>query len=198
MLSQNSLPVTQVARILALTALLVLLNVTPAYAGAVDSNSLIKAGYQQICHGDHEQAIETLTAALKVDPNSVFARRYLAYALLQSGLAVQAATQFEVVSKLSPESNSSDLAFLGDAYFYAGQYQKALHSYNQALSKDAGLDQARTGLVHTYVALGDTSHATLICQQGLQQTRTASARTQYEELLRDITESQKTTPVRNE
>ncbi len=198
MLSQNSLPIERIARFLALTALLVMLIVTPAIAGAVDSNSLIKAGYQQICNGDNEQAIETLTAALKVDPNSVYARRYLAYALLQSGLAVQAVTQFEVVSRLSPESNSSDLAFLGDAYFYAGQYHKALHSYNQALSKDAGLDKARTGLVHTYVALGDTSHAASVCQQGLQQTRTASARTQYEELLRDITESQKATPVRSE
>jgi Flp pilus assembly protein TadD len=184
-------------RAFALAAMLVLLLGLPAQAGAVDSNSLIRTGYQQICHGNNEQAIETLSAALRVDPNSVYARRYLAYALLQSGLAVQAATQFEAVGKLSPET-SSDLALLGDAYFYSGQYHKALKSYHRALSMDAALDQARTGLVHTYVALGDTTHATSICHQALQQTKAASAHKQYVELLRDITESQKAPEFRTE
>jgi tetratricopeptide (TPR) repeat protein len=184
----NSASLKDAICILLLAAILIAvipIAAEPTWAASADMNKLICVGYQQICQGDNESAIQTLSTALKADPSSVDARRYLAYALLHQGLALQAVTQFELVRKMAP-SSTGDLALLGDAYFYAGQYKKALACYQSALAENCALDGARAGLVHTYIALGDTHNATVICQQGLQKARSDGERSKFAELLRDV------------
>lgn len=153
-------------------------------------------GYQQLLEGDNEQAMTTFIACLKLDPANIDARRYLAHAYLRAGLAVQAAVQFDIVLKMAPGS-AHDLSSLGDAYFYAGNYDWALQCYNAALEKDDKLDIARTGMVHTYVALGDNYRAGTICQQEISKTNAPNNRAVYERILKTLQEDAERTPPTN-
>ncbi|GEM_PF-2785308 len=157
----------------------------PAWSAGPDCNSLIRAGYVQMVGGASQDAVETLKAAVRANPASADARRYLACALVQAGLASQAVPQLEFAIRMAPPT-AADLSLLGDACFYAGQYQKALGCYEKALSLDGRLDAAVAGIVHTYVAMGDTDRAAHACQLALRQARTAASRSKYESLLRDV------------
>jgi tetratricopeptide (TPR) repeat protein len=154
-------------------------------AAGSDLNEVLRNGYKSICSGEHEEAVATLSAALQVNPASIEARRYLAYALLHMGLAQQAVQQFEYVNRLNPNS-APDLFLLGDAHFYAGQYEKALARYRQSLELDVGLDSARAGMVHTYIAMGRPDYAMAICQQALGKVVNPAKREFYEGLLQDV------------
>ena len=154
-------------------------------AAAADCQYFVRAGYQQICQGNHEQAVATLTSAVNADPSSVEARRYLAIALLKSGLANDAATQLEYVRRMSPGS-AGDTTLLGNAYFYAGQYEKALQCYRQALAADSRSDEARAGLVQTYLAAGKNAAAEAACREALKVAHNAETRDKLESLMRGI------------
>lgn len=157
----------------------------PSAAASPDGDALLRAGYQQLCQGKNEQAVETLSAAVRANPASVDARRYLGYSLLQIGLATQALVQLEYVNK-AQQPSANDITLLGDAYFYNGQYAKALACYKQALAKDNCLESAHAGLVHTYVAMGQPQQAATACQRAIAQSRTIAAHSKLSELLREL------------
>jgi Tfp pilus assembly protein PilF len=158
-------------------------------------NKLV-VGYQQLVVGDNEAATATFIACLKMSPGNIEARRYLAHAYLRSGLAVQAAVQFDIVLKMAPGA-AHDLSSLGDAYFYTGNYDWALQCYNAALEKDEKLDIARTGMVHTYVALGDNYRAGAICLQEISKKDNQNNRAVYEQILKNLQEDpEKAPPVK--
>ncbi len=169
----------------AIAVTLCLISQCRSAADTADPSALLLAGYNQLRHGAHEQAVETFSAVVQSNPASIEARKYLAYALLNAGLAEQAVTQYEYLQKISSLS-AVDLTSLGNAYFYCSNYKKAISTYRQALSQNRHSDDARVGLVHTYVAAGDTAGASLVCEQALQQSITAASHSRYEDLLRDI------------
>ena len=77
---------------------------------------LLSQGYALIGQGNYDKAIEVLQKALKLDKDSITARRYLAYALVRKGQAKQAIGEMQKVSKQTTP-NSFDWYIFGDAYY---------------------------------------------------------------------------------
>jgi superkiller protein 3 len=108
-------------------------------------------------------------------PGDASARRYLACALLQKGLAAEAVTQLKAVLLIEP-GQARDLVMLGDALFYAGKLNDAAAAYTEALRVDPSCGQALAGLAQTRFNMGNLERAAEICRQGLALTSDPAAR----------------------
>ncbi len=161
---------------------LLILTICPCFAQTGCNQWLIQEAYNQLKAGANEQAITTLSKVLKDNPASVDARRYLGYAFIQMGLGTKAIRELEYVTRMEPGS-PADLVLLADAYFYSSQYKQAAELYEEALKTSPCSESARSGLVHTYIALGETEKATALCTNALNESPAPSSRIHYEDLL---------------
>ena len=183
------LPYARGARALVAAAVWLVTTAPWAFSQQTVSNSLstrlIAQGYRQLSSGSYASAGQTLAAALKIDPTSVLARRYLAHALLRSGQGAKAALQFEQLLK-DEHPDAADESALGDAYINSGNPNKALTAYKAALKIDPNLESARGGLIHSYLSLGRTDEAVAMCKEVLGTSKTPETRKYYQSLLDDL------------
>lgn len=107
---------------------------------------LVNEAYKSLGKGEAEKAIKTLHKALTIDPDSITARRYLAYALVTSGSYTDALKQMQELSKLTA-SNPFDWYIFGEAYFGAGHMKHALTCYMRSLNMSPSYHAARGGAV---------------------------------------------------
>ncbi|MDP3507739.1 MAG: hypothetical protein Q8T09_07085 [Candidatus Melainabacteria bacterium] len=114
---------------------------------------LINDAYKEIGSGEAAKAVKTLVKALNIDPNSITARRYLAFALVQSKSYVPALTQMQKLSKITP-MNAFDWYVFGEAYAGAGAVDHSLSCYEQALAITPAYHAARGGSVKALVRKG--------------------------------------------
>ncbi|MBP9808291.1 hypothetical protein KBF38_08275 [bacterium] len=114
---------------------------------------LINDAYKEIGRGEAAKAVKTLVKALNIDPNSITARRYLAFALVQSKSYVPALTQMQKLNKITP-MNAFDWYVFGEAYAGAGATDHSLSCYEQALSITPAYHAARGGSVKALVKKG--------------------------------------------
>lgn len=136
---------------------------------------LINAGYEQIGKGDYEKAIATLTKAVKTDPESVSARRYLAFALVRSGDFVGALGALQTISKMS-QPGPLDWYLFGESYLGAGANKHARSCFNQALSYLPNYDAARGGLVRCLMRMKKWEQAMTAAQEGLANAKDSNAK----------------------
>ncbi len=119
---------------------------------------MINEGYAALARGESDKAIRVLNKALQVDPESVTARRYLAYAMVRSRAYTSALKQMQELNKLTAPS-PFDWYVFGDAYFGAGATNHALSCYQQSLVLSPGYDAARGGAVKCLAEMGQFSRA---------------------------------------
>lgn len=136
---------------------------------------LINTGYEQIGKGDYEKAIATLTKAVKMDPESVSARRYLAFALVRSGDFVGALGALQTISKMS-QPGPLDWYLFGESYLGAGANKHARACFNQALSYLPNYDAARGGLVRCLMRMKKWEQAMTAAQEGLANAKDSNAK----------------------
>jgi tetratricopeptide (TPR) repeat protein len=114
---------------------------------------LINDAYKEIGRGESAKAVKTLVKALNIDPDSITARRYLAFAMVQAAQYVPALTQMQKLSKITP-MNAFDWYVFGEAYAGAGALSHSQSCYQQALAISPGYHAARGGAVKALVKEG--------------------------------------------
>ncbi len=119
---------------------------------------LINDAYKDLNKGEATKAVKTLNKALTIDPDSITARRYLAFALVQSNSYVQGLSQMQKLSKITP-MNAFDWYVFGEAYAGAGGLEHSLSCYQQALALTPGYHAARGGAVKALVKQGQFGKA---------------------------------------
>ncbi len=146
---------------------------------------LLQRGYEQLRLGQSQAALQTLGNAVRANPSSLDARRYLAQALVNCGLSRKAAEQMELVVKSDP-GHAADLCVLGTAYFYNGEAEQSIKNYLCALQADPALEAASLGLVNAYLAQGQTEKAQQVCLRALRLARDEASASRFLSRLADI------------
>ena len=147
------------------------------------SDDLIRRGYQLLRSGSNGEAVVVLSAAVKADPQSVLARRYLAHALAQSGSVGGAVQQFQVLSGLGALEAADQLAY-GKVLVSGRKFAQAIQIYSRLLSSDPGNSAARKGLIQAYIASGAQTEAVSACNEGLRNARSPQELSVYQGLLK--------------
>jgi tetratricopeptide (TPR) repeat protein len=123
---------------------------------------LTRRGYVLVQAGDYKAAVVILKNALRMNPNSVNARRYLAYSLVQTGSYSDAAEQLQAISVVSPLL-AYDYALSGNIDVRLGLNDEALQEYRKALVLEPTMPAARAGIVELFVLASDFQGATFLC-----------------------------------
>lgn len=103
-------------------------------------------GYKDLTKGYFNGAVSTLSAAVKNDPDSITARRYLAYALVKSGNSLGAIDQLNAITKLVKPTYFEWCTY-GEAYLKANALDQAASCYKAAISLAPKADYAKSGLI---------------------------------------------------
>lgn len=173
----------------------VLSNHTPGSAAgsavqASVEDALIAKAYGQMKREEFVPAIRTLVSALKLDQDSLTARRYLAYALLRAGEPENALTQLILITRLAIP-NAFDWYTFGEVYLAAGSYKQAEEAFKDALVKNPHMDGARGGLIKTFAQTGQYDKAMQLISQGYSQSRFSESKDYYRRLLAYVNEQRR-------
>ena len=122
--------------------------------------SYIALGGAHLANRDPVSAVDAARRALVLEPNGYFANLYLAFYLQFIGEGALAVEHAERAKRMSPVDTVRKLAFLGRAYFVAGEYEKAIEVWekrfrNFPISSPNGFMY----LAACYHLLGDTAKA---------------------------------------
>ncbi|HEY9785336.1 MAG TPA: hypothetical protein V6D17_08040 [Candidatus Obscuribacterales bacterium] len=133
-------------------ALLVTLGAVPSVAAAAGSQPvennrdlLLRKSYDLMLKGKFQDAIISQRKAIAADRDSVTARRYLAYSLIQIGEPNQAVDQLTQITIMT-KPTSLDMLLMGTAHLQANQFDVAERWFKEALEADPSLSLAKIGL----------------------------------------------------
>jgi tetratricopeptide (TPR) repeat protein/class 3 adenylate cyclase len=102
-----------------------------------------------------DEARDAYAQALRLNPENATAHYSHAFNyLISQGLLDQAIDEMNRAHNLAPESLIISTN-LGWAYFYAGQYNKAIAQYNDTLKQNPSFERAHARLIELYEQLGD-------------------------------------------
>jgi tetratricopeptide (TPR) repeat protein len=168
-------------------AALLMTATTPTYAvpSPNDTMAFLKKAYSQIGSGNFDTAINTLCVAIRNDRNSVMARRYLCYALLQRGDARQAISQLDALAQLN-QGIPFDLCMRGQALQMIGEFDKATEAYKAAMGMDPKNDYVREKLIDALQNSGKYQEASAICADGYYGTADRKMKDHYLESFNQI------------
>jgi tetratricopeptide (TPR) repeat protein len=141
---------------------------------------LLNKGYKLLKEGSSSEAAEYLAASVKGNPNNIDARRYLAYALLDSGDAAGAIQQFSAVSSIG-SLQTPDKVALSKALVSAHKLETAISLLQSVISTEPTNDAARIALINAYLAAGFKDKAAGLAREGA--SRSPGQREKYSELL---------------
>ena len=131
---------------------------------------LLEKGYNQMKDGKFSGAVKTLTDAVKVDGDSITARRYLAYALVRAGQPLNSIKQLNLIVKQIKPTYFEWCTF-GEAYLAAGGISQAQNCYEQALKVAPTSSYAKSGLIRAKVKSGDYDKALEIAEKGMKDSK---------------------------
>ncbi|MBI1269050.1 tetratricopeptide repeat protein [bacterium] len=131
---------------------------------------LLEKGYNQMKEGKYSAAVKTLTEAVKLDGDSITARRYLAFALVRDGQPLNSIKQMNLIVKQIKPTYFEWCTF-GEAYLAAGAVSQAQNCYEQALKVAPTSSYARSGLIRANVKSGNYSEALGIAEEGMKGSR---------------------------
>jgi tetratricopeptide (TPR) repeat protein len=138
--------------------------------------------YEEMKTGKVPHAIKLLKAAVKVNPNDVRARKYLASSLYAIGDSTEAATQFAYAGaqeQLSPEERF----MYGKALSSAGKQEQAMTVLQALVNEEPTFGQARIALIKVFENAGFRDHAREQCQIGIQQSRSQAELAEFKALM---------------
>lgn len=127
---------------------------------------LLEKGYNQMKEGKYSGAVKTLTEAVKLDGDSITARRYLAFALVRDGQPLNSIKQMNLIVKQIKPTYFEWCTF-GEAYLAAGGISQAQNCYEQALKVAPTSSYARSGLIRANVKSGNYNEALVIAEEGM-------------------------------
>jgi len=126
------------------------------------SSALVKTGYGQICLGLYKPAIETLTKAVNQNKSDRTAKRYLCYALLQTGDFNAAVEQLKILAQNS-QPEAIDFYLLGEGHLQMGWIDIAELDFRKALSLKPNMKAAQVGLIKVMVCNANYDDALKLC-----------------------------------
>jgi len=147
----------------------------------------LQKGYEQMRKGNYEAAVRTLAAAVTADPDSVSARRYLAFALLRNGSLQEAMYQLIVIQKMA-KATPFDNYTLGEAYAKMGRMKDAEACFRDALKANPNYDPARASLIKTLSSVGKYDDAFSECLTGYKAAKTEMLSRYYRILYQNVQE----------
>ncbi len=147
----------------------------------------LQKGYEQMRKGNYEGAIRILAAAVTADPDSVSARRYLAFALLRHGSLQEAMYQLIIIQKMA-KATPFDNYTLGEAYSKMGRLNDAEACFREALKSNANYDPARASLIKTLSSVGKYDEAFAECLTGYKAAKTEMLSRYYRILYQNVQE----------
>jgi tetratricopeptide (TPR) repeat protein len=127
----------------------------------------VTRGVQLMSKASYEPAIKEFSEALKLDPESVPIRRYLAAALVANNLPSQAVDQIQIIFKQVP-ATAYDKNLIGQAYLLQNKNLEAIGAYMDALKIDPAFDTARGGLARAYAHQGNFPESFKTINQGME------------------------------
>jgi tetratricopeptide (TPR) repeat protein len=134
----------------------------PATSTQTESSALVKRGYGQICLGLYKPAIEALTKAVSLDKSNRTAKRYLCYALLQTGDFNAAVGQLKFLSQ-NKQPEAIDFYLLGEGHLQMGWIDVAELDFRKALSLKPSMKAAQVGLIKVMVCNANYEDALKLC-----------------------------------
>jgi tetratricopeptide (TPR) repeat protein len=149
----------------------------------VRASDLIHKAYGQMSHQQFDAAVPTLCEAIKLESNSVTARRYLAFSLIQQGQFQAAQQQLDLISRLGSETGF-DLFMKGVAMENTGEPARAADSFAAALQKEPNNELFRKRAINAYILLSKYNDASALCVEGLKLSTTVNQKKYYEAELR--------------
>jgi tetratricopeptide (TPR) repeat protein len=156
--------------------------------------SLLNKGYTAIGKGDFANAIAIFTQAVKADPNSVAARRYLAYALTSNGDPETALDQMKIVGKMTPLT-AFDHVILGEAYYSSVKYRESEDSFADALKLDPTSELGRAGIVKSFIATAQWEKASAACNTGMRLAKSKRQRDFFQALADSVNKAKLSPPT---
>lgn len=148
---------------------------------------LLQKGYEQMRKGNYELAVRILASAVKADPDSVSARRYLAFALMRNGSLHDAMYQLLIIQRMA-KATPFDNYTLGEAYAKMGKLAEAEACFKEALKVNPNYDPARASLIKSLASTGKYDEAFSECLTGYKAAKTEMLTKYYRILYQHIQE----------
>lgn len=143
---------------------------------------LLHQGYSLLQAGSASTAAQALNLAVRMEPRHALARRYLAYALTQSGDYANACQQFAVLGRIQ-RLNAQDLMAYTKATIGARQYADTLKVCRVLLGADPTNFVGRSSLAQAYLEMGQYPQATAAANDGMRYARSESEKEAYRVIL---------------
>lgn len=128
-------------------------------------STLLNDGFKAYQRGDNLTAVPTLEQAVKVNPRSAQARRYLAYAYKANEQSDDATLQFDALSPLGTLS-SADILIYTELLIEHGAGAKAVTVLEEAITKNPGI-QGYYFRLATAQQSSDVKAAVATCNKGI-------------------------------
>ncbi len=116
-------------------------------------------GFVQVFRREHADAMRSADQAIALNPNDADAYVTLAMATAYAGDPERAIGLISTGMKLNPHYGATYRSALGQAYFLAGQYEKAVPVQMEAIANNPDRLQSRLMLAATYIKLGRQADA---------------------------------------
>lgn len=139
----------------------------PIVVADKSDHELVSKGYELLMNGRPAEAAQYLQASLRSKPNNSKARRFLAYAFLESGHPGSAVEQFAAQEILEPLNRIDKLAY-ASALTKAGNHEGSLQIYSELLSNNAADDFARIAAIKLLLKNGEKEKARSLASTGMQ------------------------------
>ncbi|MBX9686732.1 MAG: tetratricopeptide repeat protein [Candidatus Obscuribacterales bacterium] len=166
---------------ISIAALSVAISLTQPLSAA--SSTLLQKGCREIESGNYANAVRTLSAAVRVNPQDLEARRHLSNAMIEAGMEKEALQQLNLIIRIEP-ANPADYCLMANAYYRIGDSQNAAGKYKQALAINQFHTAARIGLTRTLLSMGKLKSARELCLESMKLD--PAYRSMYQELLNAI------------
>ncbi len=137
------------------------------------AQELSTEGYALLKQGESDRAIRFLAQAVRTDPNSATARRYLAHAFLGNSDFANAVEQFEALNKMNPLSLPEKMKLI-EALNHVGRSSEAAGMLKTMIADNPSDMEARLSLVRQLQAENKKDEAKALCTQGLQFAKSAA------------------------
>jgi hypothetical protein len=142
--------------------------------------NLIQKAYSQIREKDYAHATKTLCASIRTEGDSLTARRYLSYVLLQQGLPEEALKQMSSLH----DPSAFDLFMKGVAFEMTSEPATAVDWFRAASEKEPQNTYFRNKAIDALIGVAKYDDAALLCADGNRLATDANVKSYYAEKLK--------------
>jgi len=158
-----------------------------------DPKQLVSVGYKYLTNGEIQYAIQMFAEAIKKQPNNVEARRYMAHALVESGSAATAISQFEALVSLDALTPADALIY-SKALSNTRNTERAVDVLTNYLTRSPKNISLRAELTRLYLSIGFGTKAESAYREGLTYVRTAADKALLDSAYRNAGGTQRVSP----